>query len=155
MTRADTDIADRLGEHEFFKGMPNDYIRALAPLTSEKIFQAGEHINRGGGEANACYFIEDGHVGIEIHDPARGSVKVQTLNGGDVFGWSSLMEPYRWTFDAIAYEDSRVLVIDAAGLRQVMESNCGLGYEVLKRFNAVFSDRLKAARLQMLNLFDA
>ena len=80
---------------------------------------------------------------------------MQTLDAGDVFGWSSLMPPYRWTFDAIAYEDTRALVIDGPGLRKALESDHDLGYEVLKRFNTVFAERLKAARLQMLNLFEA
>ncbi len=155
MKSTETDVLDLLREHEFLAGLGETHFQALAPMTTVIEYAADERINRAGDEATAVYLVQDGHVGVEIRDPARGKLEVQTLRSGDVFGWSSLIPPYRWTFDVVAYEATRVLAIDGRAFRHAMETDHELGYQLLNRFTSVFAERLRAARLQMVDLFES
>jgi hypothetical protein len=39
-------------------------------------------------------------------------------------------------------------------LRQKSESDCCLGYELLKRFSELIVERLQAAQFQLINIYD-
>ena len=112
--------------------------------------QAGQYLGRTGQEADAFYLIASGKVAIEIETPQKGLVCIQTLDEGDVVGWSWLAPPHRWRFHARAVEAIRALEIDGARLRRLCEENHELGYELLRRLVDVISSRLAATRLQML-----
>jgi CRP/FNR family transcriptional regulator, cyclic AMP receptor protein len=84
--------------------------------------------------------------------PLSGSIPIQTLEGGDVLGWSWLVPPYRWRFDAGAIELTRAIALDGKCLRAKCEADHCLGYDLLKRFLAVMVQRLEAAQLQLVNV---
>jgi CRP-like cAMP-binding protein len=76
---------------------------------------------------------------------------VQVLGTDEVLGWSWLIPPYKWTFEALAESDSRVLVFDGKALLQLCESDHHFGYALMKRFTSLMSERLHAARIKMMD----
>ena len=70
---------------------------------------------------------------------------------GDLLGWSWLIAPYRWHFQAIAEEDSKLLEFNGEVILAHCEEDPRFGYELLKRFAALMSERLEAARLKMMD----
>ncbi len=68
-------------------------------------------------------------------------------------GWSWLLAPYQWRFDAIAQEAVRAVVFDVGCLRTKMEEDPRLGYQLLSRFLPIVVDRLQATRLRLLDLY--
>jgi len=144
-----------IAEHPFFSGMATEHLRLLAGCASNTRFDAGHFILREGEEANEFYLIRHGKVALEVYTPDRGAVTIQTLGPGEILGWSWLVPPYRWKFDARAVELTRALALDGKCLREKSESDCQLGYELLKRFSQVMVDHLQAARLQLLNVYEA
>jgi len=143
-----------LVESPFFKGMKKEYLELLAGCASNVRFEAGEFILREGKVANACYLIRQGKVSLEVLAPKRGSVTIQTLGEGEVLGWSWLVRPYQWHFDARAVELTRAIALDGECLRQKSENDCCFGYELLKRFSQLMVERLQAARFQLVNIYD-
>lgn len=141
-----------LAEHPFLQDMPADYLNLLAGCAANVRFEAGQLIFREGEAANQFYLIREGRVAIELHAPERGTLMLQTLDGDDVVGWSWLVPPHAWRYDARAVEPTRAFALDGACLREKCESNHDLGYELLKRFAQVIAKRLEAARLQLINL---
>ena len=91
---------------------------------------------------------------LEIYAPPRGSIIIQTLDEGDVLGWSWLFPPYRWKFSAKAIESTRAIALDGKCLRGKSEEDHDLGYELLKRFARVVQERLDATRLQLINVYE-
>ncbi len=79
---------------------------------------------------------------------------VQTLGDGELLGWSWLIPPYKWHFEARADSDLQVIEFDGARLRQRCEEDPALGYQLLKRFSALMSDRVQAARMKMMEVCD-
>ncbi len=138
----------------FFRGMKKEYLELLAGCASNARFDAGEFILREGEAAKACYLIRQGKVSLEVLAPKRGAVTILTLGEGEVLGWSWLVRPYQWHFDARAVELTRAIALDGECLRRKSESDCCLGYELLKRFSQLMVERLQAARFQLINIYD-
>lgn len=141
-----------LVEHPFFKGLDPQYLNVITGCASNAKFEAGEYLFREGQNANAFYVIRKGKVGIETYTP-KGPVLIQTISDGEILGWSWLVSPYRWRFDAKACDLTRVISLDGACLRKKCEEDHHLGYELLKRFTQIITDRLEATRLQLLDVY--
>ena len=142
-----------LGEHPFFKGLEEPYLQLFVDCASNVRFNAGETIFREGDEANTFYLIRHGKVALETSAPQRGTVIIETLGEGEVLGWSWLVAPYRWRFDAHATELTRAIALDGKCLRGRSEEDHDLGYELMKRAAQVMEQRLQAARLQLLDVY--
>jgi CRP/FNR family cyclic AMP-dependent transcriptional regulator len=143
-----------LAEHPFFKDLEVPYLQLLAECASNVRFNAGEVIFREGEEANLFYLVRHGKVAVEMFAPGRGPVIIQTLGEGDLLGWSWLIEPYRWRFEARAVELTRAIALDGGCLRGKCEEDHTLGYELMKRVAHVIENRLQATRLQLLDVYD-
>ena len=76
-----------------------------------------------------------------------------TVDAGEILGWSWLLPPYQWKFNARAMESIRAIALDGKCLRTKCEENHDLGYELLKRFAQVIEKRLEATRLQLLDVY--
>jgi hypothetical protein len=82
----------------------------------------------------------------DTHLGEQGALPIQTLGPGDVVGWSWLLPPYLWQFDARADGVVEGLVFDATWLRDQCEQDHELGYHLLKQLLAVVGSRLVACR---------
>jgi len=142
-----------LSEHEFFAGLDPKYLDTLVGCASNVHYNTGEYIIREGTDADKFFVIRHGSVVIEIYSAAGGPVSIMTLGPGDVMGWSWLVEPYKWHFDARAAEGVRATVLDATCLRGKCESDHELGYQLLKRIVGVMENRLSATIIQMLDIY--
>ena len=72
---------------------------------------------------------------------------------GHVLGWSWLIPPYKWHFDARTFSPVTAVVLNAEFLRKLFNENPDLGYHMLLRLNRVLAERLQAARLQLLDVY--
>jgi CRP/FNR family transcriptional regulator, cyclic AMP receptor protein len=142
-----------LAQHPFLEGMERHHLELLGGCASNVRFDAGKFLFREGEEANQFYFVRRGRVVLEIFSPQRGSIEIETLTEGDILGWSWLVPPYYWRFDARAVEVTRAIALDGRYLRKKCETDKALGYELLKRFVNIVDRRLQATRLQLLDLY--
>src|SRR5690348_15067094 len=130
-------LKEILNEHPFFSGLKPEYTDLLAGCASNVGFKQGQFILREGGEANSFYLLREGEVGLEICPPKRSPVAIQTLAAGDVLGWSWLVPPYRWRFDARATQPTRAIALDGRCLRRKCEKDGDLSFALLTRFSKV------------------
>jgi CRP/FNR family transcriptional regulator, cyclic AMP receptor protein len=144
-----------LAEHPFFRGLETPHLQLVVGCASNVRFNAGEFILREGEEANEFYLIRHGKVALEVFVPSRGPLTIQTIREGEVLGFSWLIPPYRWRFDAQALELTRAIALDGKCLRTKCEEDHDLGYEFLKRFAHIIEQRLQSTRLQLLDLYGA
>jgi len=142
-----------LAKHPFFSGLEARYLELVVGCAANVRFNAGELIFRHGHEANDFYLIRAGKVALEIPVPGRGSLTVQTLGEGEILGWSWLIPPYNWRFDARAAEMTRAIGFDGKCLRGKCEKDHELAYELLKRVIAVLGERLDATSFRLLDIY--
>jgi len=143
-----------LSEHPFLKGLDQKHIELITGCASNVRFDAGQIIFREGEEADQFYVIRQGKVALQIYNPTHGSIIIDTLTDGDILGWSWLIPPYEWRFDAVASELTRAIALDGKCLRTKCEADHNLGYELLKRFAAIVDERLESTRLRLLDVYD-
>jgi CRP/FNR family cyclic AMP-dependent transcriptional regulator len=145
-----------LGDHPFFHNLDETHLAVLVGCATNARFSAGDYIFREGGDADAFYLIRHGKVALEMHTPTGGGkLTIATLDEGDVLGWSWLVPPYRWRFDAKAIGPVTAIGLDGKCLRGKCEDDHNLGYELTKRFAAIITERLQATRLQLLDVYAA
>lgn len=144
-----------LAQHPFFEGLPAEYLKLITGCTKNVKFQAGAFVFRTGEEATHFYVLRQGKVALEIYAPQRPPIMIETLEKGEMLGWSWLIPPYRWQFDARALEPIRALAIDGKCLRGKCDENHDLGYELLKRVTSIMYQRLQATRMQLLDVYAA
>lgn len=149
------DLEGVLRECRFFEGLDERHFKLLTGCASNVKYNAGDNIFREGEDANHFYIIRHGMVSLELYSPDKGSISIQTLGEGDVLGWSWLIPPYFWAYDAKAVEPTRAITLDGKCLRNKCEADHDLGYELLKRFSHIVSERLHAANLQLLDMYGA
>ena len=142
-----------LAEHEFFRGLTPEDVALFTECASNVRFETGAYIFREGQPADQFFAVRHGRVALEVYVPGRGGVAIQTVGPGEVLGWSWLLPPYRWHFDARALEQTRALAFDATCIRDKCETDHRLGYELMKRLAHVFTQRLEASRLQLLDIY--
>jgi CRP-like cAMP-binding protein len=142
-----------LQEHAFFQGMDEKARQLVAGCAANERFDAGGYIFREGEAADKFYLLRHGNVALEIHLPGREPLVVDTLEAGEILGWSWLVPPYQWFLDARATTLVRAISLDAVCLRGKMEQDHAIGYELYRRFMPVIAQRLQAGRLQLIDMY--
>lgn len=146
-------IALDLASQPFFQGMTSEYMELMSSCATHVIYSAGEQVFFEGDSANSFFLIYHGKVALEVDVPGPGVVTIETLDVGDVLGWSWLFPPYRWHFDARAMELTRMIEINGTCLRAKIEEDHDFGYELMRRFAQTIIDRLQSTRLQLLDMY--
>jgi CRP/FNR family transcriptional regulator, cyclic AMP receptor protein len=142
-----------LREHPFFQGLAPAYLELIVGCASNVKFAPKELVGKHNDPADRFFIIRSGKMALEVDVPGRGPFIIQTLGDGDVIGWSWLFPPYTWNFDMRSVEATRAIALDAKCLRKKCDEDHDMGYEMMKRFSAIMLDRLKATRLQILDLY--
>jgi CRP-like cAMP-binding protein len=143
-----------LAEHPFAQGLEERHAALLTGCAANVHFDARQLIFREGEEANHFYLVREGKLAVELFAAERGAITILTVGAGEVLGWSWLVPPYRWKFDARALEPTRAIALDGKCLRIKAEQDHDLGYELLKRVAHIMEERLQATRLQLLNVYE-
>ena len=142
-----------LRTHPFLEGLDSRFMELITGCASNVRFNAGEFLLHEDEEANQFYIIRQGRVAVESHAAGMDPIIIHTVEAGDILGWSWLVPPYYWHFDARAVELTRAIALDGKCLRQKCEKDHELGYELLKRFTNIITQRLEATRMQLLDFY--
>ncbi len=146
-------IAEFLAEHPFTQGLSPAHLELIAGCAKNEAFRKDEYVFREGEPADTFYVIREGRVALEIFAGSRGAVTVQTVRAGEILGWSWLFAPHTNSFDARVVDTIRTVAFDGKCLRGKAETDHELGYQLMKRMARVFTDRLSATRLQLLDVY--
>jgi CRP/FNR family transcriptional regulator, cyclic AMP receptor protein len=142
-----------IADAPFFEGVAPEVRTLLAGCASNVRFAEGERMFTEGEPAETFYVLRQGSVALEMFVPARGTAVIETIEAGEVLGWSWLFEPYRWHFDARALSLVRATAFDGACLRGKCDADPALGYDLMGRFAQVLIGRLQSTRLRLLDVY--
>lgn len=134
----------------FFAGLEPEFMEFLAGHACSRRLAADEVLFQHGERAGHFYLVRSGHLSVEIPAIEGPALELQDLNPGDVVGWSWLIAPHRWSFQARATTPTEVLQFDGGMVLAHCEDDPRFGYALLKRFSALMSERLRLARQKMM-----
>lgn len=143
-----------LNEHDFFKGMTTKFLDLIARNVVEEEFATHQCVFQQDSIAEHFYIIKQGKVDVEVPSLVGAPLVLQSLTDGGVLGWSWLIPPYKWHFEARATQPSTLLTFDGMALRDHCDQDPSFGYDILKRFAKLMMQRLDAARIQAIEAFE-
>jgi CRP/FNR family transcriptional regulator, cyclic AMP receptor protein len=143
----DPSIRTYLAQAAFFRGLSSEHLDQLASYGSAMRYSAQQRLFKSDTDADKFYIVRDGKVAVEIPAVEGEPLRLQSLGNHGVLGWSWLIPPYRWLFDARALVASDIIVMDGVKLRAHCESDQALGYQLFKRFAVLMNERLNASRV--------
>jgi len=142
-----------ISDHPFCKSLEPDYVDLLTGCATNVRFEKGSHLFRAGGEANQFFLIREGKILLETCGPQGSPHGLETVEAGDVLGWSWLVPAHRWRFGARAVEPVSAIAVNGKCLRAKCEKNSHLGYSLLKRTVEMVGQHLEATRFRLLDLY--
>lgn len=146
-----SEIVKKLENTEFFGDLQAEHRQWLAEHATESQFSDGKLVARHGDKADRFFLILEGELVVEVPALTGPALEVTRLGPGKVFGWSWLIKPYTWHFNARASGATRVLDFDGAAILDHAESEPAFGYALLRRFSELMGTRLEAAQQKMMD----
>jgi len=141
---------DTIRNHTFFAGLDGAILDYLENCATEREVSANEVLFRFDDPADRFYVVVSGEITVEVAAIEGPPLELQLLGPGKILGWSWLIPPYRWSFQARAVTPSTVIEFDGAAILLKCEQDPVFGYALMKRFSGLMSDRLTAARRRMM-----
>ncbi len=138
----------------WFQELAPEHFDRLVDLASLREVETGDVLYKEGDQQDFLYIVLAGRVASDIQVPGRGRVRLYTVEPMDVLGWSGITPVLRQrTSTAVAILPTRLVALDAMGLRQACDADHDLGYVVMRRLANVVAARLLVTRLQLVDMF--
>jgi CRP-like cAMP-binding protein len=130
------------------------HLRKLVACAAEVTWPGGTVVFREGEPDDKIYLVIEGMVALDIYVPNRGRVTILTVGPDEILGWSAAVPGVeRKTASARTLQQTRAIAFDAAALHRACELDHDLGYRVYGALANVVASRLKATRLQLLDVY--
>ncbi len=143
-----------LAAHPFFHGLDPGLMQLIIECALNVRFRPEHYLFHEGEQATHFFLIREGRVALETTATPQRPVIIETIETGEVLGWSWLFPPYCWHFSARAIEPVRAIMLDGICLREKSENDHRVGYELMKRVASILIQRLQATRLQLLDIYN-
>lgn len=147
------ELPQLLREHPFFAGLSDEALALMAGCATNVHVDAGAYLFRVGEPADHFYVVRRGRVALELHVPGAGQRVLDTVEDGQVLGWSWLVPPYQRFFDARATQPTSVIALDGVCLRGKCDADPALGYALMQRVAQVMYHRLQSTQVRLLDLY--
>lgn len=142
-----------LRRYTFFGFLDHEQLAEIAMLTEEVTVPRNHILFTINDHAEALYFLQTGSIDLhyvvvdENLPELRKDFHIGTINPGEVFSISALIEPHRVTSTAVTTTDCTLLKIDAVKLHQVCEKDPKLARGLQKKVAQTAMERLHATRI--------
>jgi len=146
-------LADELAANPTLGDLRPDFLDLIAGCCINVAFAKGERVISVGDPADHFWIVRKGRIDVEVHGADRGTITIDRLEPGEILGVSWIAEPYLNEFDATAVDHASAIKVDAACLRGKCTADPELGHELYRRFATTLQARLRATRLQLLDLY--
>ena len=133
-----------LRESELFSGLSSRDLSTIANMCEEARFGEGALVFAQGHSAAWLYIVTEGLIALQTsvrvpHATQPRRTTVALCGRGEIIGWSAMVEPFRYVLSASAWDDSRLIAIDAQLLRRSLKRDPLIGFEVMQSLFHVMS----------------
>jgi CRP/FNR family cyclic AMP-dependent transcriptional regulator len=147
-------VLQALESLEFTQALEKEQRDKIAAISTYVTFSEGANIFREGDASELVYLIMEGEVSLTTQVPGHGQVIILTLGPGQLLGWSSLFLPQKKTAGARTTKPTKAVAINATQLLELCQADSQLGYAIMWRVAEIISNRLRAARSMLLDMFE-
>ncbi|MEW6366967.1 MAG: cyclic nucleotide-binding domain-containing protein [Acidobacteriota bacterium] len=132
---------EQLGAQDVFRFLRPEQVDAISKVAVMANFGAGEAVYNEGAKARYVHIILEGQVAL--HLPAKDgiSILVDQLGPGAILGASSFFDLDSYMLTARCLTECKILRIEMAVLRRMMEEDPRMGYAIQLRISEIFFKR--------------
>jgi len=142
----------RLRRYPLFGGLNEGQLKAIAMISNEREFAKDDVIFGENTTAGKMYIVVEGDVDLLYGGGGEGAIvdaPVGSIAAGEIFGVSSLLEPYRYIDTAKAAKKTKAIEVDASALRALCEVDHHLGHALLQQIFQAALERLKYTQIEL------
>jgi len=145
-----------LRESELFSKLTGDQLTGIAVICSDTVVVEGTLLFSQGRRANRMYIVTDGLIALQMatrvpHATQSRRTNVAICGRGEVVGWSAMVDPFRYALSAMAWEQCRLIAIDAHLLRKALSANPGAGFHVMQSLSEIMSRRIQQVTMALVS----
>ncbi len=130
-----------LKKNEFMCSLTDEMLEKLMPITAVLEVNSGEIIFDEGDPAADFYMVKSGKVLLEQKLSDEIMVTVSSIDPGEAFGLSVLLNREERSMSAICNESATIFVINRNSLLNIMGEDHSLGYLIMKQTATVLNRR--------------
>jgi len=137
---------------KFFDHLTEDQLKAVSMIANIETFTKGSLVARENTPAAKLYLLVEGGIDLIYSGGGEGAIVnalVGSIAPGEVFGVSSLIEPFQFISSVRADTPIRVVAIDAQALRAMSEIDAKLGYALMCKVGSAVLERLKFTQMEL------
>jgi CRP/FNR family transcriptional regulator, cyclic AMP receptor protein len=141
-----------LRRYPFFASLDEKQLEALAEITQEKSYPKGAALVKENATATCLSLLIDGDIDLIFSGGGEGAISnalVGSIAPGEVYGVSTLIEPYRYTATAKATMPVKVIELDGLALRAMVEKDPKLGYIMMRNVSIAVLERLRYTQVEL------
>lgn len=127
--------------HDLFQFLRPDQVDAISNVAERISLKAGDTVFRRGEKAEFFFIVLEGQVALRLPGRDKVSFLVDEARQGAVFGSCVCFQLDSYTLTAQCVEDSKLLKIKAATLKNLMEEDMVMGYAVQALISRVYFQR--------------
>ncbi len=141
-----------LRRYPFFALLNDEQLQAIAMIAQEKSYQKGALLVKENTPAVILALLTEGDIDLIYSGGGEGAIcnaLVGSIAPGEPYGVSSLIEPYRYTATAKATMPVKVIELDGAALRELVEKDWKLGYIMMRNVAIAVLERLRYTQVEL------
>jgi CRP-like cAMP-binding protein len=141
-----------LRRNPFFALLTEDQLKAIAMVAEEKTYPKETLLVKENTPATKLILLMEGDVDLVYSGGGEGAISnalVGSIAPGEMLGVSSLIEPYIYISSARATVTTKVVEIDGAAVRALMQVDKLLGYALMRNVAAAVLERLKYTQVEL------
>ncbi len=141
-----------LRRYPFFASLDDKQLKAIAMISQEKRYSKAALLIKENTDATLLALMIEGDADLLYSGGGEGAISnalVGSIAPGEIYGVSSLIEPYRYTATLKATMPTHVLEIDGLALRDMIEKDPTLGYVIMCNIAKAVLERLKYTQVEL------
>jgi CRP-like cAMP-binding protein len=146
-------VLDTLDKLTFCKGLSREYQQRLLSLGEIKTYRPGERLFFEGQTSEHVYLLTLGQAALETSVPGHGPMRVQTVEPGELLGWSPVLGLGVMSATAHALTSCCALALDARRVLALADEDPKFVLEFMRRTAITLARRLQATRLQLVEAY--
>ena len=141
-----------LRRYPFFALLNDEQLKALSMISEEKTYPKDALVVKEDTQANKLFLLLEGDVDLVYSGGGEGAISnalVGTIAPGEMLGVSSLIEPYTYISSARATMPVKVVEIDGAAVRALIQVDKMMGFVLMQNVAAAVLERLKYTQVEL------
>jgi CRP-like cAMP-binding protein len=132
---------DRLGSHDIFGFLRPEQLDVLSDAADVLDYREGDTVYYHGKRAQHMYVVLKGEVSLRLPGKGGISIPIDEATPGVMFGNLECFDIECYATTAQCTQDSKLMKIEAAALRHLMEEDLVMGYALQRRISKVYFKR--------------